>query len=101
MRTDTLLCNPDPRRKRGPEPACWRRYHVGDFRTQKGKGNFGSFEMVHDDETEARWQRIVAEGGRAVQEQGMAEPECYDAEAAKLLAWFDTEAERRDFKVTK
>lgn len=74
---------------------------VGDFRTQKGKGNFGSFEMVHDDETEARWQRIVAEGGRAVQEQGMAEPECYDAEAAKLLAWFDTEAERRDFKVTK
>lgn len=57
--------------------------------------------MVHDDETEARWQRIVAEGGRAVQEQGMAEPECYDAEAAKLLAWFDTEAERRDFKVTK
>lgn len=71
---------------------------VGDFRTQKGKGNYGSFEMVYDDETEERW-KAIRKHGRKEQQAAMDSPECYDAETAKLLSWFDSEAKRRDFKV--
>lgn len=70
---------------------------VGDFRTEKGKGNFGSFELVNEDDE--RFQRIVAEGGRAPQVEAMESPECYDGDAAELLSWFTSEAKRREFKI--
>jgi hypothetical protein len=69
---------------------------VGDFRTEKGKGNFGSFELV--EEGDERFQRIVAEGGRDVQVEAMNTPEPYDGEAAELLGWFSSEAKRREFQ---
>ncbi len=72
---------------------------VGDFRTQKGKGNFGNFEMVYDDATQKKWDSIRKAGGRKAQQDAMENPECYDEEAAKLLSWFDIEAARREFKV--
>jgi hypothetical protein len=69
---------------------------VGDFRTEKGKGNFGSFELV--EENDPRFVAIVKQGGRAAQVEAMNNPEPYDGEAAELLGWFTNEAKRREFR---
>jgi len=71
---------------------------VGDYRTEKGKGTYGSFEPTHDDATEARY-KAICKMGRKVQVEGMDNPECYDAETANLLSWFTGEAKRREFKI--
>lgn len=68
---------------------------VGDFRTQKGKGNFGSFELV--EEKDPRFQALL-KIGRKQQIAAMENPECYDGETAELLSWFSSEAKRREFK---
>jgi len=71
---------------------------VGDYRTEKGKGNYGSFELTHDNASESRFKSIC-KMGRKVQVAGMESPECYDAETANLLSWFMGEAKRREFKI--
>jgi len=67
---------------------------VGDFRVQKGKGNFGSFKLV--DEDDADWQRIISEQGREVQRLGLDNPECYDVETAELLQTYHGELAKRE-----
>lgn len=67
---------------------------IGDFRIQKGKGNFGSFKLV--DESDEDWQRIMQTQGRDAQQQALAEPECYDAETEELLEWFNNEIRTRE-----
>lgn len=69
---------------------------VGDFRPEKGAGNYGQFTVVPPDDADAR--RIMAEGGRSAQEAAMESPEAYDAETEELLAWYDIEVRRRGFK---
>jgi len=66
---------------------------IGDFRQEKGAGNYGQFELVNSDD--ADWKRIVAEGGRAAQVQAVAEPVCYDEESEKLFVWWNEEFVRR------
>ena len=70
---------------------------IGDWRPQKGSGSYGQFALVGIGD--ADFDRIVATGGRDAQMAAMAEPECYDDETEKLLAWFDVESKRRGFKV--
>lgn len=74
---------------------------VGDFRQQKGAGNYGSFEVISEDDQEkmALWNHIVSTGGKDVQLAALDEPEPYDDETAELLSWFDVESKRRGFKV--
>lgn len=62
---------------------------VGDFRQEKGKGSYGQFSAVELDNEEFR--RIVAAGGREVQDAALAEPRCYDEETEELLSWFTGE----------
>lgn len=69
---------------------------IGDFRTQKGKGNFGSFELV--EEKDPRFQAVL-KMGRKQQVEAFNSPEVYDTEAAELLEWFTGEAKRREFKI--
>lgn len=73
---------------------------VGDFRQQKGAGNYGSFNVIAEDDEKsmARFNAIL-EQGKAVQESALQDPEPYDDETAELLAWFDVEVKRRGFKV--
>jgi len=71
---------------------------VGDFRTEKGKGNYGCFELV--DEDDERFQAMLA-FGRKQQVAAMNDPECYDDETAELLGWFSKEAKRREFKMSE
>lgn len=66
---------------------------IGDFRPEKGAGNYGQFRLSSPDDEEHA--AIVAHGGRAAQIAAMESPECYDSETAELLSWFDEEVTRR------
>lgn len=67
---------------------------VGDWRPEKGKGTYGQFTLT-DAEDDARWQRIVADGGREAQVSAMDDPVAYDDETEELLGWFDAEVTAR------
>lgn len=66
---------------------------IGDWRPEKGKGNFGQFRLTTLDDP--AFAELIATGGRAAQEAAMDDPEFYDAETAELFAWFGGEADRR------
>lgn len=66
---------------------------IGDFRQEKGAGNYGQFQLV--DRDDPAWARIVAAGARPAQEAAIAEPGFYDDEAERLYAWWKSEEERR------
>lgn len=67
---------------------------IGDFRQEKGKGNFGQFEVV----TEADCKKIIAAGGMKQQDAAIKKPTCFDAESEELLGWFTSEVDRRGKK---
>lgn len=66
---------------------------VGDFRAEKGKGDFGQFRICNADDPE--FLRIAADGGAAVQEAAIEAAEPFDADSAELLAWYRSEVQRR------
>lgn len=67
---------------------------VGDWRTGKLKGNYGSFELCQAHEI----QHIIKTGGRQAQIDAIANPICYDSETESLIDWYDAEVRRRGFK---
>lgn len=69
---------------------------VGDWRPEKGAGSYGQFRLASADDAE--FLDIVQHGGRSDQIAAMESPECYDAESAELLSWFDAEVKRRGFR---
>ncbi|MFW5931351.1 MAG: hypothetical protein ACOCQI_06310 [Desulfosalsimonas sp.] len=72
---------------------------VGDWRPEKGSGNYGQFDVVSPDDPE--FVRIIKEGGREVQKKAMENPVPYDVESEELLTWFYDEADRRGIKIDK
>ena len=70
---------------------------VGDWRQEKGSGNYGCFSLVSEENPE--FQEIIKTMGRQAQIEGLANPNFYDQETEDLLAWFDVEVKRRGFKV--
>lgn len=70
---------------------------IGDWRPQKGKGSYGQFEIVA--ENDMRLQHIMKTGGRKAQEKAFANPEPYDDESEEMLQWFNADAKQRGFKV--
>ena len=68
---------------------------IGDWRIQKGSGNYGAFSLVGDDDE--AFQRIISEGGREAQLAAIDAPISYNADTDRLLAWFGAEAKRRGF----
>jgi hypothetical protein len=61
---------------------------VGDYRVEKGYGDFGKFSIVDPDNAE--FLRVKAEGGRHTQKAALdIEPLYYDEEAEELVKWFD------------
>lgn len=71
---------------------------VGDFRAQKGKGNYGTWEIVEENDPE--FQEIIGVG-RAQQLAAMDDPECYDEESREMYSWFEAEAKRRGFSLLR
>lgn len=70
---------------------------VGDGRTNKGWGNFGSFEPINEDES----LELFDLGGREIQDEMLANPVPFDGETGELVAWFDSEVTRRGVKLPK
>ena len=64
---------------------------VGDFRQEKGKGNYGQFETS----TEEECQAIIESGGMKQQDAAIKDPTCFDLDTAELLSWFCTEIKNR------
>lgn len=71
---------------------------VGDWRIEKGHGNFGSFEVVNGDDP--RWLELQAYG-RNVQSIAMANPEAFDTETEALLSWYQETAKAKGFEPTQ
>lgn len=69
---------------------------IGDFRQEKGRGNFGTFAVIGDDmgDWQETWDAITAEG-RDVQRHALDNPECADANTAALMAMLTDERGRR------
>jgi hypothetical protein len=78
---------------------------IGDWRTEKGSGTYGSFQIV--DEKNAAYRETIRTGGRKVQERAMEVPDFYDRESEELYRWFDKtvaergESERRNVSKNK
>lgn len=70
---------------------------IGDWRVQKGSGDFGQFELVGADDED--FLRIVSDGGKEAQDEAILNPAPYDSETEQLMDWFEVEANRRGFKV--
>ena len=62
---------------------------IGDFRQEKGKGNYGTFEVAGLDAYPAHLL------DRAAQREAIANPVSDNPETAELLALFDVEKEKR------
>lgn len=70
---------------------------VGDWRQEKGSGNYGSFRLVAKDDPD--FVRITGKQGRAAQIAARDKAEPYDLETEELLSWFRVESNRRGMKV--
>jgi hypothetical protein len=70
---------------------------VGDWRAEKGSGQYGSFEMVNEDDP--RYTAILAGGGRQAQIDAMNAPEYYDEETEELHTWFLKKSKEKGFEV--
>lgn len=69
---------------------------VGDWRPEKGSGNYGQFRLVEaNDPTFKRLMKINYQQ----QFKAMQNPVPYDQETEELLSWFDSEADRRGVKI--
>lgn len=66
---------------------------IGDYRVEKGAGDFGQFSLA--DDTDEKWLRIVRDQGRDVQIAAMEYPTYYDQETTDLVEWFYDEVARR------
>lgn len=71
---------------------------VGDWRVEKGSGDYGQWRIVPEDNPEFR--EILATGGRQEQIVGMDVAEPYDHLCGQMWAWFRDEADRRGLKIT-
>ena len=70
---------------------------LGDWRIEKGSGNYGTFQIANPDDP--RFLKVVSEGNRESQIKAMEDPEAYDHETEELLGWYDVEVGRRGLKV--
>jgi hypothetical protein len=66
---------------------------IGDFRQEKGAGDFGQFRLVKAQSPE--WLLIAKEGGRVAQDAALQTPQLYDENTRELLDFFDSEVGRR------
>lgn len=66
---------------------------VGDWRQEKGKGSFGSFDVCDPDDPELL--AMMRPGERARQKAAFESLAAYDDETRELIEWYDEEITRR------
>lgn len=67
---------------------------LGDWRAEKGKGDYGSYEVV-EEHTAEQFERIRKSAGRRAQEAAFDDLQAYDDETAELVDWYHNEVEAR------
>jgi len=65
---------------------------IGDWRPEKGKGSYGQFSVANPDDPDFA---MIKQHGRIAQQAALDEPETYDEDTAKLLAWYMNELKMR------
>jgi hypothetical protein len=68
---------------------------IGDWRQEKGSGDYGRFEIVDSAEKDAVWERIASYGTREAQDAALEHPEYYDYDTQRMMEWFIEEIPRR------
>jgi hypothetical protein len=66
---------------------------IGDWRVEKGSGNYGRFAIAPGDHPVIQLLRDT--GGRKSQAAAIKSPVYYDSETEELSQWFDDEVKRR------
>lgn len=66
---------------------------VGDFRQEKGTGDYGHFRLCDEDDPE--FLDVIKNGGREAQDMSMQLAEPHDDETTEMLSWFIDESARR------
>ncbi len=69
---------------------------VGDWRSEKGSGNYGQFRIA--DKDDPQFKAILKHGARDAQIEAMESPVCYDDETTELLSWYQDELPKRALK---
>ena len=69
---------------------------LGDYRQEKGKGNFGSFRVISADDQDAEWEDLITHHGRDAQQRALDNPMCADADTEDLMQHFNDEVMRRE-----
>lgn len=68
---------------------------IGDWRPQRGKGNFGQYRLASSDD--AQYARVVKQGGLAAQDEALESPTYFDVETEELYEWWREQAQERGF----
>ena len=69
---------------------------IGDWRVEKGSGDYGRFEVVSGDHPQVKL--LMETGDREAQIEAMENPQPYDSESEQLLRYHAEEMVRRGFK---
>lgn len=72
---------------------------VGDYRQEKGVGEYGRFSIVSEDNP--AFKSLTKTGTLRAQDAAIANPATYDAETDELFSWFKAEAKVRDREITR
>ena len=71
---------------------------IGDFRQEKGRGSFGTFDVLTEDsmgDYQKDWDELMKEG-RDVQQEALDHPVYADEQTNELMQFLDEERARRD-----
>lgn len=71
---------------------------IGDFRQEKGRGSFGTFQVLSEDSMgsfQKDWDELMLED-RDVQQEALDNPEFADEQTAELMQFMQEERSRRD-----
>ncbi len=71
---------------------------IGDFRQEKGRGSFGTFQVLTEDSMgsfQEEWDELMLEG-REVQQEALDNPEYADDQTAEFMQFMEEERSRRD-----
>ena len=68
---------------------------VGDFRQEKGKGSFGAFRVLGEDEQDDEWDELTKYHGRMAQLAAIEHPEYADRDTHDLMEFYHGEVKRR------
>lgn len=71
---------------------------VGDYRQEKGAGNYGQFEIANGDDP--RVKALIKNGGIKAQDAALKTPTYYDQQTEDLMAWFEQEIAKGDRHTT-